>query len=209
MDTFSSVIDFNLNAVDAFAISLIASGVLACFFGHRLFRIVVGVSGFVAGASLAWALLTGTGYGQGVVIAGALLGAVLGAVAMFSLFYVGVFLFGCALGLLMALVVLSAVGSELNVLVACIFALVSGLVTLVFRKVLIVVSTALTGSWSVLAGISYFVDGFDLVRVLSEPNLLRSQGGWYYLIWGLWAVLGISGIGVQLRTLHKRRRRFG
>ncbi len=202
MEIFSGIVDFDHSAVDAFAIAFIASGILACFFGYRLLRIVLGVTGFIAVGSLVWTLLTGTGYEQDVVVFGAVLGALLGAVAMF---YVGVFLFGCALGLLVSVLVLGFTGSGLNVLVACIFTLAGGLVTLLSRKVLIVTSTALTGAWIALAGVSYFVEDFDLVSILSEPNLLRSQGGWYYLMLALWALLAMGGIGVQIRALRKSR----
>jgi hypothetical protein len=200
MDALSGIWDFRPDAVDFFAISLIASGVLTCFFGYRLFKIVLGVSGFVAGGSLSWTLLTGASYEQPAVALGALLGALLGAAAMF---YVGVFLFGCSLGLLVALVVLSVTGSELNMAFGGVFSAIGGLFTLLFRKMLIVVSTGLTGAWSVLSGVSYFVEDFDFERVVSQPDLVRTEGGWYYLLLGIWVLLGIGGIGVQMRTLQE------
>jgi hypothetical protein len=208
MDVNSWMLGFASHVPNAFAIVLILSGVFTCFFGYRLFRVVLGVTGLVAGGTLSWTLLTGAGYGQAVAIAGIVLGALLGALAMFSLFYVGVFLFGSALGLLMATVVLSAIDNQFNALIAYVFALVSGIVTLLFRKVLIVVSTAMTGAWSVLSGISYFAGDMDLVRVFAQPDLLPSQGGCYYLILALWVVLGTSGVGVQMKTLRKKKRRF-
>ena len=80
-----------------------------------------------------------------------------------------------------------------------------GILIVADQKVLIVTSTALTGAWIALAGVSYFVEDFDLVSILSEPNLLRSQGGWYYLMLALWALLAMGGIGVQIRALRKSR----
>ena len=193
-------------AADAFAVALIASGVICCFLGYRLFRIVLGVTGFLGGGALVWTLAAGAGYGQGVVLAAALLGALLGALAMFSLFYVGVFLFGCSLSLLISIVVFSVVRTELNVLLACIFALVGGLVTLLIRKGLVVASTALTGSWAALSGTSHFVENMDLVRLLSEPDFPRSQSGLHYVVLALWLALGIGGIAVQLRGLRRKRK---
>ncbi len=206
MDIFSRILDFDLSATDTFAISLIASGMITCFFGYRLFKVVLAITGFVTGGALAWTVLTAAGYGQWVTIAGTLLAALVGGVAMFSLFFAGVFLFGCAMGLLMAVVVLSAIGSELNVVAVSIFALVNGLVTLWFRKVLVVASTALTGAWSVLSGVAYFVGDLDLVGALAKPELLRTQGGLYYAVLALWLLLGISGIAIQMRTQRKRNK---
>ncbi len=206
MDIVSRILDFELNATDTFAIALIASGVITCFWGYRLFKVVLGVTGFVTGGALAWTVLTAAGYGQMVTIAGTLLAALLGGLAMFSLFFAGVFLFGCAMGLLMAVVILSALGGELNVVAVSIFSLVNGLVTLWFRKVLVVASTALTGAWSVVSGVAYFAGDLDLVGALSEPELLRTQGGLYYAVLALWFLIGISGIAVQMRAQRKRKK---
>jgi len=206
MDIISRILDFNLSATDTFAIALIASGMITCFFGYRLFKVVLAIIGFVTGGALAWTVLTAAGYGQWVTIVGSCLAALVGGVAMFSLFFAGVFLFGCAMGLLMAVVILSAIGSELTVVVVSIFALVNGLVTLWFRKVLVVASTALTGAWSVLSGVAYFVGDLDLVGALAEPELLRAQGGFYYAVLALWLLLGISGIAIQMRTQRKRKK---
>ena len=190
-------------STEAFAIALIVSGLLACFFGYRLFKVVLGVTGFIAGGALVWTLLMSAGYQQAIAIAGAALGALLGAFALFALFAAGVFLFGSALGLLIAVGVHAAIGSELNVIVAAIAAVVSGLVTLIFRKILIVVSTAMTGSWAVVSGVAYFVEDVNLRKMLAEPDLLRSEGGWYFVIVGIWFVVGIGGLGVQLRRLRR------
>jgi hypothetical protein len=206
MDIFSRVLDFDLSATDTFAMALIASGMITCFFGYRLFKVVLAIAGFVTGGALAWTVLTAAGYGQWVTIAGTLLAALVGSVAMFSLFSAGVFLFGCALGLLMAVVILSAIGSELNVVVVSIFVLVYGLVTLWFRKVLVVASTALTGAWSVLSGVTYFVGDLDLIGALAKPELFRTEGGMYYAVLALWLLIGISGIAIQMRTQRKRER---
>ena len=56
MEIFSGIVDFDHSAVDAFAIAFIASGILACFFGYRLLRVVLGVTGFIAVGSLVWTL---------------------------------------------------------------------------------------------------------------------------------------------------------
>ena len=206
MEIVSRILDFELNATDTFAMALIASGVIACFWGYRLFKVVLGVTGFVTGGALAWTVLTDAGCGEMVTVLGSFLAAVLGCAAMFSLFFGGVFLFGCAMGLLMAVAILSVLGGELNVVSVSIFSLVSGLVTLWFRKAFVVASTALTGAWSVLAGVAYFVGDLDLVGALAEPELLRTQGGLYYAVLALWFLIGISGIAVQMRAQWKRKK---
>ena len=206
MNIVSNLLDFELNSSDTFAIALIASGVITCFWGYRLFKVVLGVTGFVTGGALAWTVLTEAGFGEMVTIAGALLAALLGAAALFSLFFGGVFLFGCAMGLLMAIAILSVLGGELNVVAVSIFSLVNGLVTLWFRKVLVVASTALTGAWSVLSGVAHFAGDLDLVGGLAKPELLRTQGGLYYAVLALWLLIGMSGIAIQMKAQRKRKK---
>ena len=206
MDIVSRILNFELNAPDTFAVALIASGVITCFWGYRLFKVVLGVTGFVTGGALAWTVLTEAGYGEMVTIAGTLLAALLGAAVLFSLFFGGVFLFGCAMGLLMAIAILSVLGGELNVVAVSIFSLVNGLVTLWFRKVLVVASTALTGAWSVLSGVAYFAGDLDLVGGLAKPELLRTQGGLYYAVLALWFLIGMSGIAIQMKAQRKRKK---
>jgi len=197
------VVELNSSASSILGIALIASGVLTCFFGYRLFKTVLAVLGFVTGSALAWTLLTAQGHGQGVTIAGTLLGGILGAAALFYLFYAGVFFFGAVLGLLIVMVVLSAMGNDFTTPFVGFSAAIGGLVSLLFRKVLVVASTALTGAWNVLCGASYFIGGADLVRLLSEPNVLPSQGGSYFVVLAFWIVLGVSGMSMQFRTLSK------
>ena len=206
MDIANRILDFNLSATDTFAVTLIASGMITCFYGYRLFKIVLAITGFVTGGALAWTVLTAAGYGQTATIAGTFLVSLVGGIAMVSLFFAGVFLFGCSMGLLMAVLLLSTIGSELNVVVVSIFALVNGLVTLWFRKVLVVASTALTGAWSVLSGIAYFVGNLDLVGALAKPELLQTQGDLYYAVVALWLLLGVSGITIQMRSQRKRKK---
>ena len=203
----SLLTSFDKYTTDAFAIALIASGVVCCFLGYRLFRIILGVTGFLGGGVLVWTLAVGGEYSQVVVLASALLVGLGGAVAMFSLFYVGVFLFGCSLGLLTSTVLSSAFGTEFGILLTSLFGLIAGLVTLLIRKGVMVTSTALTGSWAVLSGTSHFVDSVDLVRVFLEPNIPRSQDNLYYGILILWLVLGASGLAVQLRWLRRKKNR--
>ena len=101
---------------------------------------------------------------------------------------------------MMAIAILSLLGGELNVVSVSIFSIVSGLVTLWFRKAFVVASTALTGAWSVLSGFAYLVGDLDLVRALAKPELLRTQGGLYYAVLALWFLIGMSGIAIQMTS---------
>ena len=62
------------------AIALVLGGALTCFAGYRLFRVVLGIYGFVLGAMIASSVMGATNT-TGMVVA-ALLGGVCGAVLL-------------------------------------------------------------------------------------------------------------------------------
>jgi hypothetical protein len=185
--------------------ALVLAGLLACFAGYKLFKVVLGVSGFVAGGAVAWVILSEAGYDRLVVIAGSLLGALVGAVALVSLFYVGVFLFGASLGARLALTALVALGRPADGLIVGGAGVVSGLLTLIFRKALIIVSTALTGAWVGVAGAVNFILGLEVGRTLAEPGVLRSGGTRAYLILAGWLAVAVAGAITQFKALPKKK----
>ena len=89
-------------------IGLLIGGLVACFFGYRLFRIVLAFTGFVLGALLAssvfgvsdtWAMLIAAG-----------IGGLVGAGVMMAAYFVGVALTGAALGAVAANLLFAATG---------------------------------------------------------------------------------------------------
>ena len=65
------------------AILLLLAGVLACFAGHRLFRIVLGIYGFIIGAMLASSIVGVTNTTGMLVAAG--IGGLLGTAVQLSM----------------------------------------------------------------------------------------------------------------------------
>src|SRR5258708_38919800 len=78
------------------AIILLAGGVISCFAGYRVFRLVLGIYGFILGALLASGA-TGTEHTTGM-IAAALVGGVVGALILIAAYFVGVALLGAGSG---------------------------------------------------------------------------------------------------------------
>ena len=82
------------------AILLVLGGALACFAGYRLFRVVLGIYGFILGAMLASSMM-GASNTTGMMVA-ALVGGVAGAVMLVFAYFVGIALVGAGLGALVA-----------------------------------------------------------------------------------------------------------
>ena len=88
------------------AIVLILSGAVACFFGHRLFRIVLLIFGFLIGAFAASSIF-GMSDTTPMLIAAAV-GGILGALILRAAYFVGVALVGAAIGATVINLVFSA-----------------------------------------------------------------------------------------------------
>src|SRR2546423_7012486 len=91
------------------AILLVLGGALSCVAGHRLFKIVLGIIGFVLGAMMASSVM-GVSNTTGMLVA-ALIGGLAGAVILMFAYFVGVALLGAGLGVLVGHVAWSNLGS--------------------------------------------------------------------------------------------------
>src|ERR671912_528338 len=76
------------------AIVLLIGGVVACFFGYRLFRIVLAIFGFIVGAFAASSVFGVSDTGP--MIVAAVVGGLIGAGLLIAAYFVGVALVGAA-----------------------------------------------------------------------------------------------------------------
>ncbi len=82
------------------AVILLLGGLLACLAGYRVFRIVLGIYGFILGALVASAAM-GTDHTLWMVLA-AIAGGLIGALILIAAYFVGVALIGAGIGALVA-----------------------------------------------------------------------------------------------------------
>jgi hypothetical protein len=180
---------------------LIAVGLLACFAGYRLFRIVLTVYGFVLGALFASTLVAPSDTVAMLVALG--VGGVLGALIMYAGYIVGVALVGGGLGVMLAQAAWVAWrGSEPGVIVVIFAAVIGATLATALQREIVIVATAFTGAQTAVAGIVAMLTaraaarpGQDDVWVghLGIPAFGRS---WQFLAW---VALGIVGTLVQFR----------
>ena len=82
------------------AILLVLGGAISCFAGYRLFKIVLGIYGFILGAMLASSTI-GAAHTTGLIVA-ALVGGVVGGLILVFAYFIGIALVGAGLGALVA-----------------------------------------------------------------------------------------------------------
>ena len=132
------------------AILLVVGGLLSCFAGYRIFRIVLGIYGFILGALLASSAM-GTDQTLWMVVA-AIVGGLVGALILIAAYFVGVALIGAGIGALVANVVAASLGREPHIYVLILLAIVGALAALALQRYVIVVSTAFGGAWTAIVG---------------------------------------------------------
>lgn len=189
-------------------IVLLVTGVLACFAGHRLFRIVLGLYGFVIGAMVGSSIV-GVTNSTGMLVA-ALVGGFIGSVVMVFAWFVGVSLVGAGLGVLAAHLVWTQVGTGDPPAVAILAVAVAGAVGALFvQKYVIVVGTAFIGAWTIVVWAANMFPARGVTRGSSDTEvwiLYPTSGPAFRWVPLAWLGLGLVGTVVQLSTLGRKRR---
>ncbi|MGC4083657.1 MAG: DUF4203 domain-containing protein [Vicinamibacterales bacterium] len=192
------------------AVVLLLGGVLARFAGYRLFRLVLGIYGFIIGAMVASSIV-GVNNTTGMLVA-ALIGGVIGSAVLVFAWFVGVALVGAGLGVLVAHVVWSQVGTGDPPAVAIIAVAVGAAVGAMFvQRYVIIVGTAFAGAWTiVLAASAVLPRTQGLTRGASDTEVWifypTSTPG---MRWApiAWIGLGLVGTAIQLSMTAGKKRK--
>jgi len=185
---------------------LVIGGALSCFAGYRLFKIVLGIYGFILGAMLASSMVAASNTVG--MIAAALAGGLVGALALMFAYFVGIALVGAGLGALIAHVGWSYVGSggDPPPLAVILLALVGSLGAMVLQRYVIIVATAFGGAWTMIVGgltvgdrgsRAASADVWILYPISPAPG--RS---WVPIAW---IGLGLIGTAVQLAVTGRKK----
>src|SRR5688572_3722875 len=118
-------------------ILMLLAGVVACFFGYRLFRIVLALSGFLLGA-FASSSVFGVSDTAPMLIA-AILGGLLGAALLIGAYFVGTALAGAALGALVAHLAFSGTDAGPHVAVVLLCTIAGAVASMYLQRYVIIV----------------------------------------------------------------------
>jgi len=177
-------------------------GAVQCFFGYRIFKFILGLTGFLFGGSLACVIGYTISQEKVVALLAGIIGGFIGAALMSALYYIGIFLIGAFLGGVLGTVLFAVVKSNPDFSVLFILAVIAGVITLIFQKSMIIVSTGFGGAWNVVIGITCFTT--ELIHFSNLDQLFRSGGSHFYAIVLCWLALGIIGVIVQHKSAPTR-----
>lgn len=188
------------------ALLLVLGGALACFAGHRLFRIVLGLYGFVFGALLASSIM-GITNSLGM-IGAALAGGIGGSLLLVFAWFVGVALVGAGVGVFVAhLVWNQRYAGDPAVLLVVGMAVLGAAVAMAFQRIVVIVGTAFAGAWTMVVGAVTLLALRAGMAPTSDvwivyPLAPAGERRWVPIVW---IALGLAGTIVQLGG-HKRSR---
>jgi hypothetical protein len=193
------------------AIVLLLGGTVACFFGYRMFRLVLAIFGFIFGAFAASSLLAPSDT-TGMLIAAAV-GGLAGAGILYAAYFVGVALFGAGIGVLVANLAFSAIGKEPHFLVILFCAVAGAVLSMYLQRYVIILGTAFGGAWTMIVG--------AMALIGDRAALAAAASGDVWVAYPLdpapgrrwvpiaWIVLSLIGTGVQLGFTGGEKGRVG
>jgi len=182
------------------ALVLLIGGTVACFFGYRLFRIVLAIFGFIVGAFAASSVFGVSDTGP--MIVAAVVGGLIGAGLLIAAYFVGVALVGAALGAVTANLMFAATGQDPHFLVLAFMTIVGAVGAMYLQRYFIIVGTGFGGAWTMIVG-AMAVAG-------NRTALAAASGGDVWVAYPMnpapgqqwvtvaWIVLGLAGTAVQL-----------
>ena len=191
------------------AILLVLGGALSCFAGYRLFKIVLGIYGFVLGAMLASSTM-GVTNSTGMIVA-SLVGGVCGALLLMFAYFVGIALVGAGLGALVAHVAWSTLGrsGDPPAVAVVVLSVMGSIGAMFLQRYVIVVATAFGGAWTVIVGGLAVAGDRGAARAATAGDvwilypLSPAPGQKWVPI--AWVALGLIGTAVQLVTTGRKK----
>ena len=134
-------------------------GAAFCFFGYKLLRLLMAAAGFVAGFSLGMMYIETTSETLLICILVGLAGAAL----MYFVYSIGVFAAGAGMGASIAKIVLPMLaipqGGGFAIVLTIVLGLLGGILALVIKRTIIIISTAFVGAEVTVNGVVMIATG--------------------------------------------------
>ena len=190
------------------AVVLVAGGLVACFAGYRLFRVVLAIYGFILGAGLASSVM-GISNHAGMIIA-AIVGGVIGALLLTFAYYVCIGLIGAAMGTFLLHVVWDYLKHTEPTTAAVVVASVAGaIIAMILQRYVIIVSTSFSGAWTMIVGGLALAGNRAAERAAAIGNVwilypfTPAPGERWIVV--VWFVLGLLGLAVQTGVTGRKK----
>jgi hypothetical protein len=172
----------------------LAWGVLDCFYGYRFFKLTLAVLGGLTGVVLGQAAGAALGLGTTGEFSGLVLGGLLGAGLAWLMYVAAVFVAGFLFGATLGIMLLANFNHMVALLSGGVIGVIGGFLAVKLQRVLIMLSTALSGAFRAMLALSYFTSRMDWLYYFRNPQqipALIDNNGWMFP-----SILALAAIGV-------------
>jgi hypothetical protein len=182
------------------AIVLLVGGIVATFFGYRLFRIVLAFAGFMLGG-FAVSSIFGMSDTMSMVIA-FVVGGLVGAAILIAAYFVGVALIGAGLGAFVANLAFAAGDRDPHFLAVVFLSIAGAAAAMYLQRYFIIVGTGFGGAWTMIVGAMALVGDRTALAAAAAGDVwvaypMNPAPGQQWVPFA-WLALGAIGTGVQL-----------
>jgi asparagine N-glycosylation enzyme membrane subunit Stt3 len=192
--------NFDYHILDTAPVFTFLIGMMECFFGYRMLKIVLGVTGFIAGGLLFVGLVHETiGHRPVLALIAGLVGGVIGSWMMIGLFIFGVFILGAVLGFIVGEAVSISIFGLANPMIVVPFVIVGGIAAVIMTKSMVIISTSFIGAYLIVFSTGKFIGMQSTIFRFHEFNGPRELGGQFFVILLFYIILGIAGVIVQYK----------
>lgn len=190
----------------------VAAGLMFCFRGYLLMRIVIPVWGFFVGFALGGAIISAiTDRAFLGTVLGWIIGVVIGVVFAFiayTYYAVAVVLTMGTVGYLLGSTLMVALDIRWNWLVIAVgvvvgFVLAIGAILIDLPTVVLTVVTALSGATAVIGGVMLIVNRLDLADLGDDAVTSQIDASWGW--WLAYLVLALAGVFAQVQATEDVR----
>jgi hypothetical protein len=191
------------------AVVLAAGGLLACFAGFRLFRLVLGLYGGLIGAVVTIGMMESPG--TWTLMVAAVVGGLVGALLAVAAYFVGVGLVGAGLTALGLIAAWRWFGTDPPTVVLVVGCVLGALAALSVVRYVVIVGTALAGAWTFLVGAFALLGDPDASRAAATGNIwamlpFQTFEEHWWLTAG-WVAISVVGVVVQLATSGRKKKK--
>ncbi|KAK9710782.1 hypothetical protein K7432_008207 [Basidiobolus ranarum] len=204
------------------AVVMIILGFFFCFFGHRFFKTIIFLAGFVVVGFLAYVIcykisIPNTGTKSTIYLVVAIVAGIAGGCLFMCIWSLGIAAIGALGGFALGMFILSLgdgmlISSNTGRILFIVALVIAGIISIFFfEKHVVIVGTAFAGAYMFIVGIDYFIGtGFTqhLIAFLNgEGRVFYHTNGKVYAMLASMAVLAIIGAIVQYKSYKQWSRK--
>jgi hypothetical protein len=191
------------------AVVLAFGGLLACFAGFRVFRLVLGLYGCLIGAIVTIGLMDAPSVWT--LALAAVVGGLVGAVLAIAAYFLGVGLVGAGLTALGLIGAWRWFGDDPPTAVLVIGCVLGALAALSVVRYVVIAGTAVAGAWTLLVGALALLGDAAALQAVTAGDVwtmvpFRTPPDRWWMT-AAWVALSVAGIAVQLATSRKKKKK--